>query len=223
MKNLRATLITGAAVGAAAIGGGAIASAASSSTSTTSTTSSSAPTGHAPANMPAHGTAAHEDAEKTVTGTAADKAKAAAIKAEGGGTAGTVTTDFTGDGYEVTITKTNGSKVEVHLDKSFKVMQGPGGPGMHGPGGPGGPVHPAGTAHPAVPAHPAGTAPQRFRHPERHHHRLIAARDEGRPAGRALVTAVARQNACAVGRMRISFRVIRFGRLTANAITSAMS
>ena len=92
--------------------------------------------------MPAHGTAAHEDAEKTVTGTAADKAKAAAIKAEGGGTAGTLTTDFTGSGYEVTITKTNGSKVELHLDKSFKVMPGPGGPGgagmRGGPGGPGG-------------------------------------------------------------------------------------
>jgi len=144
MKNLRSTLITGAAVGAAAIGGGAIASAASSSSSTTSTTSSAAPgapTGQKPpANMPAHGTASHEGAEKTVTGTAAEKAKAAAIKSLGGGTAGTVTTDFTGDGYEVTVTKTNGTKVEAHLDKSFNVRQGPGGPG--GPGMHGGPGMP---------------------------------------------------------------------------------
>ena len=84
--------------------------------------------------MPAHGTAAHEDAEKTVTGTAADKAKAAAIKAEGGGTAGTVTTDFTGDGYEVTITKTNGSKVEVHLDNVVhRGGRDPAGPACSGP------------------------------------------------------------------------------------------
>ncbi len=147
MRNLRSMLITGAAVGAAAIGGAALASAAtsSSSTSTTSTTSGSGGTmgNHAPpANMPAPGSAAHENAEKTVTGTAADKAKAAAVQAVGGGTAGTVTTDFTGNGYEVTVTKTNGSKVEIHLDKSFNVMRfpgRPGGPGMHGSAGmPGG-------------------------------------------------------------------------------------
>jgi hypothetical protein len=44
-----------------------------------------------------------------------------------------VTTDFTGTGYEVTVTKADGTQVEVHLDSSFKVMQG-GGP--HGPGRP---------------------------------------------------------------------------------------
>ena len=126
MRNMRSVLVTGAAVGAAAIGGGAIASAASSSTTTTSGSSTQAPSGQAaaPSNMPAHGTAAHEDAEKTVTGTAAEKAKAAAIKAAGGGTAGTVTTDFTGNGYEVTVTKSGGSTVEIHLDSSFTAMQG---------------------------------------------------------------------------------------------------
>ncbi len=129
MKNLRSMLITGAVVGAAVIGGGAIASAASSSSSTSgSGTSSGTPS--ARPNMPAPGTSAHENAEKTVTGTAADKAKAAAIKAVGGGTAGTVTTDFTGNGYEVTVTKSDGSKVEIHLDTSFNVMRGHGGPGM---------------------------------------------------------------------------------------------
>jgi hypothetical protein len=84
--------------------------------------------------MPAHGTAAHEDAEKPVTGAAASKAQAAAAKAVGGGAAGAVTTDFTGNGYEVTVTKSDGSKVELHLDSSFNVMQGP--PGRGGPGGP---------------------------------------------------------------------------------------
>ena len=136
MRSIRSMLVTGAAVAAAAVGGGAIANAATSSNSTTTTTtapSSSAAAPRAPANMPAHGTAAHEDAEKAVTGAAADKAKAAAVKSVGGGTAGDVTTNYTGDGYEVTVT--NGSTTtEVHLDSSFNVQSGPG--GMHGPGGP---------------------------------------------------------------------------------------
>ena len=86
--------------------------------------------------MPAHGTAAHEDAEKAVTGAAAGKARAAAVKAAGGGTAGAVTTDFTGNGYEVTVKKANGSSVEIHLDSSFRAMAGH--PGQGGPPGYGG-------------------------------------------------------------------------------------
>jgi len=78
--------------------------------------------------MPAHGTAAHEDAEKAVTGSAATNAQAAAVKAVGSGTAGDVTTDYFGSGYEVTVTKSDGSSVEVHLDSSFNVMQGHGAP-----------------------------------------------------------------------------------------------
>ena len=77
-----------------------------------STASSSPPTGHARQTCwptAALGTRMREDGD----GTTADKAKAAAIKTKGGGTAGTVTTDCTGNGYEVTITKTNGSKDEV--------------------------------------------------------------------------------------------------------------
>jgi hypothetical protein len=70
-----------------------------------------------------HGTAAHEDAEKSVTGAAAAKAQAAAVKAVGSGTAGAVTSDRPGTGYEVTVTKTDGSTVDVHLDSSFTVQQ----------------------------------------------------------------------------------------------------
>jgi uncharacterized membrane protein YkoI len=77
--------------------------------------------------MPAPGTAAHEENEKAVTGDAADKAKAAALKAVGEGTAGDVTTDYFSNGYEVTVTKTDGTKVEIHLDSSFNVMGPPGG------------------------------------------------------------------------------------------------
>ena len=85
--------------------------------------------------MPAPGPASHEDAEKPVTGDDAAKAQAAAVKAAGGGTAGDVTTDYFGNGYEVTVTKSDGSKVEYHLDSSFQVMQRPGGWG--GPPPPG--------------------------------------------------------------------------------------
>ena len=130
MPNIRSMLVTGAAVAAAAVGGGAIANATTASSSTTTASASPSPrSANAPANFPAHGTAAHEDAEKTVTGTAAAKAKAAAVKALGGGTAGKVTTDYTGSGYEVDVTK-NGTTTEVHLDNSFNVQPGP--TGMHG-------------------------------------------------------------------------------------------
>jgi hypothetical protein len=87
--------------------------------------------------MPAHGTATHEDAEKAVTGSSAARAQAAAVKAVGNGTAGAVTTDFTGNGYEVTVTKSDGSKVEVHLDSSFNALHRPNGPAGPPPGGQG--------------------------------------------------------------------------------------
>ena len=109
-----------AALGGAAVGGAAVAGAATSN-------SGKPPPGLR--DMPAPGTAAHESHEKAVTGDAADKAKAAAVKAAGGGSAGDVTTDYFGHGYEVTVTKSDGSKVEIHLDSSFNVMAGPGGCG----------------------------------------------------------------------------------------------
>jgi hypothetical protein len=114
--------ITGAA--ALAVGGAAIADAAGSgsSSSTAAATTTAAPSAAVPS-MPAHGSASHEDAEKAVTGAAADKAKAAAVAYLGGGTAGDVTSDFQGSGYEVTVTKSDGTSVELHLDSSFNAMQ----------------------------------------------------------------------------------------------------
>jgi len=80
-----------------------------------------------------------------VTGDAAAKAKAAAVKSVGSGTAGAVNNDMTGRGFETTVTKSDGTKVEVHLDSSYQVMQGPGGHGGHGgPDGPDGPDGPGG-------------------------------------------------------------------------------
>ena len=119
-----------AALSGAAVGGAAVAGAATSRSGTAA--APAVPSGQPPPalrNMPAPGTAAHEDHEKAVTGAAADKAQAAAVKAAGGGTAGDVTTNYFGNGYEVTVTKSDGSKVEIHLDSSFNVMGPPGGQG----------------------------------------------------------------------------------------------
>jgi hypothetical protein len=125
-----------AAVGGAAVGGAAVAGAA---TSHSGTAANRRPA--ALRNMPAPGTAAHEDHEKAVTGGAATMAQTAAVKAAGGGTAGDVTTDYFGSGYEVTVTKSDGSKVEIHLDSSFDVLAPPGGhPGGPPPSGSFGPA-----------------------------------------------------------------------------------
>lgn len=115
------SLLAGVAVGMMAT----LATTAANAASPSPTTPPASSTTGAPPNMPAHGTPAHENAEVAVTGANAAKAQAAAVKAVGGGTAGAVTTDFTQKGYEVTVKKTDGTTVEVHLDSSFNVMQGP--------------------------------------------------------------------------------------------------
>src|SRR6202000_3180015 len=110
-----------------------------SSSSSTSSDGGVDPTGHLPGGFPPHGSAAHEALEKPVTGDAATAASAAAVKAVGSGTAGGVATDASGTGYEVAVTKADGSTVEVHMDGSYNV-ENHGGPGGGGPGdgGPGG-------------------------------------------------------------------------------------
>ncbi|HMD57325.1 MAG TPA: hypothetical protein VKG82_07635 [Solirubrobacteraceae bacterium] len=166
-KMLRRTARAVAVLAALALGGAAIAAADSSTTPSTSSNTTSTQTSSTPpvgaygdgpagdpgggANFPAPGSAAHEGHEKAVTGEDAEKAKAAAL-ASVPGTAGEVTTDYPGTGYEVTVTKSDGSNVSVHLDSSFKVKTMPaGGPGRGGPGR-GGPI---GTG--AMP--PGGKAP----------------------------------------------------------------
>jgi hypothetical protein len=114
------------AIGGAVLAGQTSANAATTSTSTPSTSSSGSssevsPTTQTRDGYPAHGTAAHEALEKPVTGTNATQARAAAVKAVGSGTAGAVTTDVSGNGYEVTVKKADGTSVEVHLDGSFNV------------------------------------------------------------------------------------------------------
>jgi hypothetical protein len=143
LKRLKQLLIGGAGLAALALGGSAIAGGATGSSSSSSTTATAPgssgggpPPGFTSANAP--GTAAHENAEKTVTGEAAEKAKAAALASVGGGTAGAVTGDFRNSGdYEVAVTKTDGSQVTVRLDSSFKVESHRGGPNGGGPSGAG--------------------------------------------------------------------------------------
>src|SRR5690348_17144996 len=110
----RKVLLAVASLAALAVGGAAVANATSSSSAATTATT----TAQASPSTPKHGSTAHEGAEKTITGTPAAKAQAAAVKAVGGGTAGAVTSDFDGNGYEVTVTKSDGGTTEVHLDSS---------------------------------------------------------------------------------------------------------
>lgn len=131
--------------GLAAMGLGASAIAGAASNNSTSTTASPPPMSYDPAGQGAGsggqappwaaygppGSAKHEAAEKAVTGEAAEKASKAALASTGGGQVTAVTTDITGKNYEVEVTKTDGTKVNVHVDSSFKVQTGP----MGGPGG----------------------------------------------------------------------------------------
>ena len=135
---VKKVVVGAAALGALALGGSAIAGAATSQTTTTTNQNGSSTQAPPAFNGPAHGTAAHEDAEKGLTGAAAAKAQAAAVKSVGSGTAGAVTTDITGRGFETTVTKSDGSKVEVHLDSSYNAFQGPRGHGGPPPAGYGG-------------------------------------------------------------------------------------
>ena len=105
------------AVGAAAIAGAAGTGTTTNGTTTTPKHPDGPPPGFSSADAP--GTAAHEAAEKAVTGANAEKAIAAALATVKGGKAGSVTTTFRGGGYEVDVTKSDGTKVTVHLDSSF--------------------------------------------------------------------------------------------------------
>jgi uncharacterized membrane protein YkoI len=63
-----------------------------------------------------------DGSDKAITGTALDKAKAAALAHTGGGK---VTETEAGDeegAYAVEVTMPDGSQVDVHLDKSFHVL-----------------------------------------------------------------------------------------------------
>jgi uncharacterized membrane protein YkoI len=60
--------------------------------------------------------------ERPITGSALDRASAAALQHTGGGrVTGTEAGDEEG-AYEVEITRSDGSQVDVHLDRAFEVL-----------------------------------------------------------------------------------------------------
>jgi hypothetical protein len=131
-----------AAVSTLALAGGGAAVATATSTSTSSTKPTGPPAGQPARTPPAE-----------LTGTTLTQASAAALAAVPGGTvehanaAGGI--DPSGTAYDVHVTKSDGTKVVVLEDSSFKVLSvkadhGPGGPGGPGPGGRGGPGGPGG-------------------------------------------------------------------------------
>lgn len=136
----RRFLLVGAAALGAAAGGAGIASAATSSSTSTPASSTAAPaagTAGQPATDPAK--LANGPGETLLTGTTAEKVKAAALAADPGATIIRVETDSEGSPYEAHITKADGTQATVKIDAGFKVTsteQGFGG-GPHG-GGPGG-------------------------------------------------------------------------------------
>jgi hypothetical protein len=130
-KRGRWLIVSAAALGAA-IGGAGIANAATTGSSSTTTPSSATP-----AADPA--TLSHGPGETLLTGTTAEKVKAAALAAVPGATIIRVETDSAGSPYEAHLTKADGTRVTVKIDASFKVTsteQGfGGGPNGHAPPG----------------------------------------------------------------------------------------
>ncbi len=133
----RKWLIVGAAAVGAAIGGAGIAGAVTNNSTSTTAASSTASSASAP--NPAK--LSHGPGETLLTGTTADKAKAAALAANPGATIIRVETDSAGSPYEAHITKADGTRVTVKIDANFNVTsteQGFGsGPGGHAPPGAG--------------------------------------------------------------------------------------
>jgi hypothetical protein len=135
-KPIRKWLVTGAIAGGALLGAAGIASAAtgtSSSADSTASNTATAVTPAAAASDPA--TMTHGPGETLLTGTTAEKVKAAALAAVPGGTIIRVETDSGGAAYEAHMTKADGSNVTVKLDSNFKVTATEDGFGAGGPRG----------------------------------------------------------------------------------------
>jgi hypothetical protein len=141
-------LLAAGLVAGGALAGATGAFAAGSSSPSSSATSSSGTSTATPSGQPAKGdhqggqmggsTSVRSD-EKELTGTAAAKVKAAALKAVPGATVYRVETDA-GDGvYEAHLTKANGTPATVKLSKDFVVTKIESGTGLGDPKPAGGP------------------------------------------------------------------------------------
>jgi hypothetical protein len=119
MRSIRSKLVTFAAVGAAAVSGAAIANAATSGSSAT-------PSPTAKQGRPQHdpskgGHTANGKTEKLLTGDVASKVRAAAL-AKVSGTVERVETNVDSSApYEAHIRKSDGTEVEVQVNKDYSV------------------------------------------------------------------------------------------------------
>ena len=93
--------------------------------------SASSSAGQPPADRGSGGTGGQRSDETVLTGSDAEKAKAAALKAVPGATVDRVETDADGAVYEAHMTRSDGSKVTVKFDKDFNVTAVQDGMGTH--------------------------------------------------------------------------------------------
>ena len=144
-KRLPLWLAVGAATIGAGVGGAALAGAA---TNTSAPAASTAPSSSAAApsqTAPNPATVTHGPGETLLTGTTADKVKAAALAAVPGATVIRVETDSQGSPYEAHLTKADGTQVTVKVDTNFKVTTTEAGFGGGQQGGPQGGYAPSGS------------------------------------------------------------------------------
>jgi hypothetical protein len=126
-QGIRKTVMALAALGALALGGSALAGAATSGSSTASPPSGSAaqapPAGQRPdPTTPGGHVGANGQTEKALSSDAAAKVKAAAEAKVSGGTVERVETDVDhGSPYEAHVRKSDGTELEVLVNKDFQV------------------------------------------------------------------------------------------------------
>ncbi|MGN6377339.1 MAG: hypothetical protein ACTHNU_00145 [Gaiellales bacterium] len=118
-RRLKAWAVTGAVAIAALTGVVGVANAASGGSPTGTTTFATTGAPKAPPGNPAAMT--HGPGETLLTGSAASRAKAAALAAVPGATVIRVETDSAGAAYEAHMRKSDGTYVTVKLDAAFKV------------------------------------------------------------------------------------------------------
>jgi hypothetical protein len=123
-NRLKNIALIAASIAALALGGSAIAGAASGGGSSSSGNSSAIAAGRAPAGLPP------QRADETpLTGNALAQVRAAALAKVSGGTIERVETDADGNAaYEAHMTKADGSRVTVYVNKSFDVVSVKSGP-----------------------------------------------------------------------------------------------
>jgi hypothetical protein len=129
-QTARKWAVTGALALGAAVGAAGVANAASGGSSGSSGSGGQPPAAVNPARV------AHGPGETLLTGSAATKAKSAALAAVPGATVIRVETDSGPAAYEAHLRTSDGSYVTVKLDKSFHVTATQSGFGAGGPGGP---------------------------------------------------------------------------------------